>query len=132
LSESRRLFTVDEANAALTVVIPMLEDLQRAKIRLDQISVALSRLSPAMRSNGHRENAIQLELELNALAEKLTKGIDEIAAMGIEVKDLNAGLIDFYSLRDGRVVYLCWKLGEDRIRYWHELDTGFAGREPVD
>jgi hypothetical protein len=132
LSESRRLFTIDEANAALTIVIPMLEELRRAKVRLDQVSVALNRLSPAMRSNGHRENAIQLELEVNSLAEKLTKGIDEIAAMGIEVKDLNAGLIDFYSLRDGRVVFLCWKLGEDRIRYWHELDTGFAGREPVD
>jgi hypothetical protein len=131
LSDQPRLFTVDEANAALAIVIPMLEELRTAKIRLDQVSVALNRLSPAMRSNGHRENAVQLELELNGLAEKLSRGIDRIAAMGIEVKDLNEGLIDFPSQRGDRIVYLCWRLGEDRIRYWHEIDAGFAGRKPI-
>lgn len=131
MSGYQRLFTVDEANAALAIVAPMLEELRIAKIRLDQVSVALNRLSPAMRSNGHRENAVQLELELNTLAEKLSKGIDTIAAMGIEVKDLNEGLIDFPSLRGDRVVFLCWRLGEERIRYWHDIDAGFAGREPI-
>jgi hypothetical protein len=131
LSDQPRLFTVDEANAALAIVIPMLEELRTAKIRLDQVSVALNRLSPAMRSNGHRENAVQLELELNGLAEKLSRGIDLIAAMGIEVKDLNEGLIDFPSQRGDRIVYHCWHLGEDRIRYWHEIDAGFAGRKPI-
>jgi hypothetical protein len=51
--------------------------------------------------------------------------------MGVEIKDLGTGLVDFRTERDGMVVYLCWRLGEDPIRYWHELDTGFAGRKPL-
>ena len=55
----------------------------------------------------------------------------ELEEIGCELKDVHTGLLDFRSLREDRVVYLCWRLGEDEIRFWHELDTGFAGRQPL-
>jgi hypothetical protein len=67
----------------------------------------------------------EMQTEMNA-------GIAKVQGMGIEVKDLAIGLIDFRSIREGREVYLCWKLGEEHVSYWHELDTGYAGRQPLE
>lgn len=125
------LFTVAEANALLPVVTPKLIDLQAAKGRLDEAQTRLAAFTPAMRSNGHGLAILDLERAIAELVAQLAVGVDEITALGIEVKDLDQGLIDFPSLRDGRVVYLCWRLGEGEIAYWHELHTGFAGREPL-
>lgn len=58
-------------------------------------------------------------------------GVQEILGYGVEVKDFDRWLIDFPHLRDGKVVYLCWQRGEDRIEWWHEIETGFAGRTPL-
>ena len=63
--------------------------------------------------------------------QRLNALLAEINGFGCELKGLGEGLIDFPSKREGRTVYLCWKLGEERIAYWHELDTGFASREPL-
>ena len=68
---------------------------------------------------------------INDLVTSMSSGIRTLAEQGIEVKDLNQGLIDFPHLRRGRVVYLCWRLGEGDIAYWHELDAGFAGRQEL-
>jgi hypothetical protein len=57
--------------------------------------------------------------------------IQKILSTGVEVKDINLGLVDFLSLRDGREVYLCWQFGEEDIRFWHDLDTGYTGRQPL-
>ena len=57
--------------------------------------------------------------------------IDKVHAPGCFLKDVEIGLVDFYSMRDGKVVYLCWKMGEDRIRFWHEVGKGFAAREAL-
>ena len=65
------------------------------------------------------------------LVEEINQRLAKLNEWGIELKGLDEGLIDFPSERDGRTVYLCWKLGEDRIEWWHELDTGFAGRQPL-
>ena len=64
--------------------------------------------------------------------ENLHSTLQDVNTLGCEVKDLETGLIDFPSLREGRIVYLCWRLGEDRIGHWHEVEAGFAGRKPVD
>ena len=58
--------------------------------------------------------------------------IEELEELGVELKGIEDGLVDFRSLREGRIVYLCYRLDEDTIAYWHELDTGFAGRQPLD
>ena len=65
-------------------------------------------------------------------ARSLARTVDEIAEHGAEVKDIDKGLIDFPALHRGETVLLCWKLGEDEIRYWHPVEDGFAGRRPVE
>jgi hypothetical protein len=100
-------FARDEAEALLPKIAPYLEDIRRRKQAFD------------------RRPTEPVAAEIRAL-------VQTIADMGVEVKDLDAGLIDFRSTRRGREIYLCWKLGEgERISWWHELDTGFAGRRPI-
>ena len=66
------------------------------------------------------------------LMEALHQELASITTAGIEIKDLDTGLCDFYSLREGREVYLCWKLGEPHVGYWHEIEAGFAGRQSLE
>ena len=127
----RRLFTAEEANALLPELVPILTDLRTKKGELDEARRALARLTPAMRADGHGIEAIALERRIRELAAALAAGIRRITGQGVEVKDLDQGLIDFPSPREGRVVFLCWHLGEGPIAYWHEVDAGFAGRRPL-
>ena len=69
---------------------------------------------------------------LNDLAVQFNQRLEVLEDMGCQVKDLNQGLVDFFSVRDGRLVYLCWKEGEEAIRHWHTLDGGFRGRQPIE
>lgn len=127
----RRLFTLTEANQLLPRLIPILVGLRADREAGMRVQHELDALAPAMRGNGSGLRAAELERELARLAHKIAAGVRQIAALGVEIKDLDHGLIDFPSLRDGRVVYLCWHLGEDRIAFWHEVDSGFAGRQPL-
>jgi hypothetical protein len=125
-----RLFTVEEANELLPEIVPLLMELRSRKVALDSALVELGRLTPAMRLNGHAAAARDLEERIHDLTTELASGVDHLAAQGIDIKSLDHGLIDFPCLRGHRVVYLCWRLGEGpTIRYWHEIDAGFAGRQ---
>lgn len=127
------LFTVAEANALLPDIVPILTQLRARKVALDTALAALRKILPAMRLNGHAVEAASLEERIDELTEELTAGIALLNGQGIEIKSLDHGLIDFPSARDGRVVYLCWRLGEGPyLRYWHEIDAGFAGRRRLD
>jgi hypothetical protein len=130
-ADPRRLFTVDEANAMLATVRPMLEELAECKLGFDAAHETLLRITPGQRENGHRLEALGIEHQMERLVDRLSQGIRDLEQMGIEVKDLESGLIDFPALFRGRVVYLCWHFGEERILYWHEISTGFAGRRPI-
>jgi len=79
----------------------------------------------------HAEELSQVEEDLQRDEEKLIGFVQELAELGAELKDPRIGLVDFQSLHDGRIVDLCWKLGEDEIGYWHDLNAGFAGRQSV-
>lgn len=127
-----QLFTVAEANALLPELEPILRQLQAQKRELDQARGRLAGLTPRMRGNGHGAEAALLESRITELAAELAAGIRQITGRGVEVKDLDQGLIDFPARRENRVVYLCWRLGEGRLAFWHELDAGFAGRQPLD
>ena len=72
------------------------------------------------------------EREETLLAERVAGLLDELEAIGCVMKGIEAGLVDFYALRDDRLVFLCWRLGEERITHWHDLDTGVEGRQPTD
>jgi hypothetical protein len=128
-----RLFSVAEANALLPEIVPLLMELRARKTALDTALAALGKLTPAMRHNGHAVEAAPLEEQIDELTTELTAGVAHLADQGIEVKSLDHGLIDFPSPRDGRVVYLCWRLGEGPyLRWWHEIAAGFAGRRRIE
>lgn len=127
------LFTRDEAERLIPALTELLHDLQRRSGELEQVRGRLGGVVRAARGNGH---ALEGDVEgLRRQAEELVNEINRlharIVAMGCELKGLDEGLIDFPAEREGRVVYLCWKLGEPAIAWWHELDAGFAGRQPL-
>jgi hypothetical protein len=125
-----RLFTVAEANAMLPEIVPLLMEMRARKVALDAALAALDKLIPAMRLNGHAAEARDLEARIHDLTTELAAAVDHLNAQGIEIKSFDHGLIDFPCLRGARVVYLCWRLGEGAaIRYWHDVDAGFAGRK---
>jgi hypothetical protein len=117
-----KYYTPQEANEALTIVRPMLAELMQigARIRVHQPEYWSVVLKSA--GNGGNPALSKLLPDFDRLDELLHKILD----MGIEVKDLTSGLIDFVALYEGREVYLCWKYGEDSIQFWHEIDAARA------
>ncbi|WP_428938229.1 DUF2203 domain-containing protein [Fontivita pretiosa] len=124
-SRPRRRFTLEQANRTLPLVSRIVADIVKAHKQATTIQIQLERLSPASRQRR------PLEQELERAMERLNDLVSELSAVGCEVKDFQLGLVDFIGRHQGRDVYLCWKLGEPQIDHWHELDAGFAGRQPV-
>jgi hypothetical protein len=121
-----RHFTPDEASAALPGIKPLLQKLRDAKDLLTE-EEAHETLSEAAPGNGGGEPGTQVGtafLEVRRLLLTLQEA-------GIVIRDIDRGLIDFPAILEGREVYLCWELGEDEVGYWHELDAGYRGREPL-
>ena len=127
-----RLFTVATATEMLPVVTPILERMQGDQQSLDGIGNRLDAISVAMRANGHALEAFRLEQEAQRLRKRITEDVVQLARLGVEVKNIAIGLIDFPAMREGEIVLLCWMLGEGEIAFWHGLHTGFAGRRPID
>jgi hypothetical protein len=121
-----RHFTVEEANAALAGVKPVLQRLRDARDLLTD-EEAHGVLSEAAPTNGGGEPGTQVG-EAFLEVRKLLIALEEA---GIVVRDIDRGLIDFPAIIDEREVYLCWELGEDEVGWWHELDAGYRGREPL-
>jgi hypothetical protein len=109
-------------------------ELRNRKAVYDNSMLRVAELGEKMRGNGHLVDA-ELK-EAQARLEQATAAVNELAEqiheMGCELKGIEEGLIDFRTEMGGREVYLCWKLGEERIDWWHDLETGFAGRQPLD
>jgi hypothetical protein len=126
-----RIFTYEEAVGMLPALREALLEMQAGKRRLDELRGEIRKLTPAMRSNGHAEEADDLDEQVRENVVALREEIEMIESMGILVKDIDMGLVDFPTMRDGRLVYLCWRLDEPTIEYWHETDSGFNGRQPL-
>lgn len=127
-----RLFTRAEAEALLPRLSELLHDLRDQVATLDRGRATLASIPIAARANGRAGEAAALSADLTAVMSAIQETLVAIEALGVEVKDPRTGLVDFRSLRAGRIVYLCWRLGEPRILYWHDLDAGFVGRQPID
>ena len=123
----RRLFTLTEANTLLPQLRRMLQTLLDARQKIIDAQPELWPVLEKAMGNGGSKKAG----EMLKYFEQVQRNAQAIQELGIEIKDINTGLVDFPSERDGRVVYLCWRYGEDDIEYWHELDAGFAGRQPL-
>ena len=129
-----RHFTPDEANAELEHVRPLVERMvEQRRAHLGALE-RQEELEGHIRGNGGGippATIAETAAEVDRLARDLARTVDEIAAHGAQVKDVEEGLIDFPAWRGGETVLLCWKLGEDEIRYWHTLADGFAGRQEL-
>lgn len=129
-----RHFTPEEANAELVQVRPLVEQLVATR---QEHAAALERqeeLEGKIRGNGGGIPPAELAsatAEVDGVARRLARLVDEITEHGAQVKDLDTGLIDFPALRHGETVLLCWQLGEDEIAWWHRIEDGFAGRRPL-
>jgi hypothetical protein len=123
-----KLFTLTEANELLPGVSANLKTIQKLYAKIDTFRDAARSAAVASEFGGGMKGGSQYVKALYEIGKITT----ELHELGIQLKDYSRGLIDFPSMRDGRVVLLCWQLGEDeQIEWWHELETGFAGRQPL-
>lgn len=122
-----RHFTVDEANALLPTVKPLLRKLRDAKDLLTDAEAheVLSETAPQNGGGPPGRQVGEAFLEVRHLLATLQEA-------GIVVRDIDRGLIDFPAIRDGEEVYLCWELGEDAVEYWHDIESGYRARQPLD
>ena len=123
-----KIFTLEEANQLLPSLEPKLKQIQKLYEVLSSMREPAKQAAGSSQFGGGMEGGTRYVKTLYEVG-KLTTEIHEI---GVELKDYTRGLIDFPSLKNDRIVYLCWQLGEaDRIEWWHETDAGFAGRQPL-
>ena len=127
MDEHEHIFTRSEANGMLPRLRPLIEDLRGEWTRIRKFGSEIRKIrEKIMFDAGHPRGVDYVES-----VSRLTGLISEIRGMGVVVKDLDKGLCDFPYMKSDRVVYLCWHLGEDSIGYWHDIEAGFAGREPL-
>jgi len=133
-----KTFTITEANALLPQIIPLIEQLQGIQRSLQQTAQQLNEaVEKVTAGNGYPIQSLKAKIqELTEhqlqLVEAFQSAYAQLEDLGAMLKDLTIGLVDFSSVRDGQPVLLCWKMGEDRIRFWHTLEAGYAGRQPLE
>ena len=134
-----KILSLAETNAELPKIIQLIEQLQRLqRAILDSEQQREELTNKLAGGNGHSRTALQDQLHAETarqdqLVAQVGTTFDELGACGAMLKDLESGLVDFYGERAGETIFLCWRLGEEmRVQYWHTLEGGFAGRQPVD
>jgi len=129
-----RHFTVVEANALLSTVRPIVERMVERRREMRAQLERQEELGGITKTNGGGFNPrlpADIDAALQDAARDVSACIEELTGLGVQVKDLDTGLVDFPAERAGEEILLCWQLGEDEIRWWHTLDGGFAGRRPL-
>jgi hypothetical protein len=123
-----RYFTLQEANQALTVIRPLVDEIQAIRQEILARQPEVWPVVERSAGNGGSQAASEMIKEF----ERLDVLVHQIQEAGALFKDINLGLLDFPALKDGREVYLCWKYGEGDIAFWHEIEEGYAGRQPIE
>ena len=123
----KRYYTLDEANAALIVVRPLVAAMLAARQRIVDAQPELWPVLEKAAGNGGSPLATAVLADF----EKVQHSVKTLEQMGVELKDMNTGLLDFLAKRDGRDIYLCWRYNEPNVAHWHDLEAGFAGRQPL-
>jgi hypothetical protein len=124
---SKKLFTLDEANAFVPQLLDLVPRIQNLSVSLNKDFPDIKNAREKAKWNGGSDQGVDY---LNAVL-KYNDLMHRIEGMGCEVKGIREGLVDFPSLREGREVYLCWRMPEKEILFWHDLNTGFSGRKPI-
>lgn len=128
-----KLFTLEEAERTLPLVRRIVRDLTVEYPAWREAVARYEVLTGGARAEwGETGELIESRDAVSAHAERINRYLQELEAVGCVFKGFEAGLVDFYSLREDRPIFLCWRLGEDRITHWHEVESGFAGRQPID
>jgi hypothetical protein len=132
----QRIFTLTEAESTRRELEPFLVEAIGVRKRLNVLEQDLSAVSTRIMMMGGvlvpYAKLAEKRMEHQSLAEVMKSNLEKILATGCVIKDLDVGLLDFPAIINNEEVYLCWKLGEDRIRYYHRQDEGYAGRKPLD
>ena len=132
-----KIFTLEQANRLIPQVKAVLSKLRQQRDQLHNLENALAIVElEGLQADGTPSPlARTVALEKSSRIEKQMDGfkllLEELDAIGCQLKDLDEGLVDFFTIHQGQLVYLCWKDGEEAIRYWHRMEDGFAGRRPV-
>ncbi|MFL6427677.1 MAG: DUF2203 domain-containing protein [Acidobacteriaceae bacterium] len=131
-----KTFTLEEANALLPVVESLLEQVIASKEEAERLEGDIQSLRQRIFLSGGMTvdigSVARNRTEVEAQVQKAKESLGEIDSIGVQVKDLDTGLLDFPCRIDGDLVLLCWRRGERRIEYWHTLESGFRGRQPLD
>jgi hypothetical protein len=132
---ANRTFTLREAQELLPVLESLIRRALESKQRVEEIDAEFQKVNSRVMMHGGILLDIvplaRLRAERDKLAQSVTDSVSEITAAGVQVKDLDIGLLDFPCVVEGRVVLLCWKLGEVGITHWHGVEEGFSGRKPI-
>lgn len=128
-----KIFSVEEAERTLPLLRRILSDL-KVEYEVWRIAVASYEVFAAesRADTGETDDLVRTRSDVTAAAARINTYLLELEAIGCQFKGFEEGLVDFYALRDDRLVLLCWKLGEAHITHWHEVDAGVAGRQPID
>lgn len=133
-----RFFDIDDANATLVEVAPLLATLADQRLELIRLrDRSMAAHSPAGGGPGEADaagdeaQARRLQLRMKGVIDQMAAAVARIDALGLTLRDIERGLIDFPALVSGRQVWLCWQLGEADIAWWHELEAGFGSRRPL-
>lgn len=126
-----RYFTVQDANGLLPRLTEILEELFRKTRKVAPLRQELDAATRKARGNGHLPESENAAAALDRLRQEIQADIGQIQALGVEIKDLQQGLVDFPSLRNGEEIYLCWRFGEAEVAYWHDRRSGFSGRQRI-
>lgn len=128
---TKRYFTLDEAQIIIEEVKKIMKELLEVKSYLDLITSIKIEYFEDYSGQYNEVNFTKINKEFHKLSYEFFTKIEKLEEKGCILKDLNEGLIDFYSLFEGKEIFLCWKYGEAKIAYWHDIDSGFTGRKPV-
>lgn len=128
MSQFQKHFTVEEATALLPELRTLLAGIRSTR---DHLVVDVQKALPVLRSAGQNGGGSEANPYLDDIR-RLNQRLERLAELGVQIKDVDKGLVDFPHWREGEEVFLCWHLGEAEIRYWHSVDSGFAGRQPLD
>ena len=131
----QKYFTVDDANQKIPWLELKLQEIVSSNKNIKQLKMDLDNILRKRSSNGHSDTDQDVQdnrKEIDTSVDRLKSVVQEINDSGIILKDIDLGIVDFPAVWKGREVYLCWLLGESSIQFWHEIDIGFAGRQPLE
>jgi|SRR5580698_7449498 hypothetical protein len=134
--DDSKLFSLTEAERLRAQIEPILIEAMDSRRKLAELDAEMRSLSERIQRSGGMlvsyEKVAKRRMERNHLEDAVRSAVERIQSTGCVLKDLDVGLLDFPSRINDQEVYLCWRLGEDRIRFYHRQDEGFAGRKPID